>query len=100
GPALQVMNIGLDLILRIAEPVAAWPGALAPAPAGPSGLLALYGAGYAALVAGRGASRAAGAGVVLLAMGLWAAAPRPDILVTDAAVVIAQFETEEGWAVS
>lgn len=100
GVPLAVMGFGLDLVLTLAHMVADWPGAERAIPSAPGWVLALYGCGFAIACAARGLWRAPGIGVMLVAMAVWAAGPRPDLFVTRDGVVLAQDEEAAGWAVS
>jgi len=69
--AFRLAAAGMDVVLRIAETAQAAPGALAHTPSGPGAALAVYAAGFALLVAGRGGARLVGAedGVAVIVEG-------------------------------
>ncbi len=87
GPFWSAAAAGMGLILWVGDVVAALPGAVSWIPGAPPYVLAIYGAGFIALCAGRGAVRAGGLAAMLGACALWAAAPRPLLWVSDTAVV-------------
>ena len=94
GAALPIMDIGLRLVLDIAHWTAGQRGAGVSVLAASGHVIALYGAGFAALTIGLGALRAAGGLACLVALGLWADQSAPDVMVTEGGVVIAQFEEQ------
>lgn len=88
GPALWVMGLGTRWMLAVAEWVAGLGGAVTAVPAPPAGVLPLIGLAAAtlALLRPRGrvwARLAQGGAAAMLAgaLGLWATAPRPVLLV-------------------
>lgn len=92
GPALQVMDLGLRLVLGVAHWTAEQRGAGVSVLAANGPVIALYGAGFAALTIGLGLLRLLGGFVCLAALGLWAFQSAPDLMVTEGGVVIAEFE--------
>lgn len=96
GPALWVMGLGTRWMLWVAEAVAGWGGSVLAVPAPDWRVLPLAGAGAAlwlfSLQGGALATRWLGRLAAVLLPGaaalLWAASPRPDILISpDAAAV-------------
>lgn len=96
GPALWAMGLGTRWMLWVAETVSGWGGSVLAVPAPDWRVLPLGAAGVALwLFSLQGATRATrwlGRGAAVLLTGaaalLWAASPRPDILIApDAAVV-------------
>ena len=92
--AFQAMALGVSYVLWVAETVAAWPGAVAPVAAAPSAAWAAmaFGAPMSAMAAITLGGlwlclwrsvllRAVGLAPMALGAGLWAAAPRPDVLI-------------------
>lgn len=100
APALWVMGVGLDWVIGVSMMVSHWPGALTPAPAAPGYALAIYAAGFIALVAGRGGVRVIGAAIILVSAAAWLSTSRPDALITEGGVMIARFDDAEDWSVS
>lgn len=87
APALWVMEQGCRWILWVAFWVAGWEGAVTPIPAPGPWVLAVLSLGLAWIAAWPGRGRWAGALPVAAALALWAAAPRPLLLVAgDGAV--------------
>lgn len=83
-PALWAMEIGTDLILRLAAWVAGMKGAVVAVPAPPEGALALLALGGIAALIGRGLwLRGAGTAAAALALLLWAGTERPAALVSS-----------------
>lgn len=83
-PFYAAMGYGIDYVLLVAGEVAAWPGALAPIAAGPPLALGLLTIGGLFLCLWRGAAlRLGGIALLLLALFLWRAAPRPDVLAAE-----------------
>jgi competence protein ComEC len=82
-PAIWVMDAGIDYILAVAAFVAGLDGAVRAVPAGPWQSLALIAAGGVILVLWIGRGRLVGLAPIAAGFALWAAADRPDILVTE-----------------
>lgn len=79
----QVVGLGMGYVIAVAEFVAGLGGAVTGVPAGPTASLVLlaFGGVFVALWIGRG--RVLGLVPVAAALALWAAHPRPDILIAD-----------------
>jgi competence protein ComEC len=92
GPALQVMDLGLRLVLGVAHWTAEQRGAGVSVLAANGAVIAFYGAGFAAMTIGLGLVRLSGGVICAVALGLWAFQTAPDLMVTEDGVVIAQFE--------
>jgi competence protein ComEC len=80
---LFLMGKALEPILRTAEWVASWPGAMAYIGAAPSWVLPLYALGFAALCMGRHIWRFVGLGFIIAAFAGWGTAPRPDLRISE-----------------
>jgi len=89
---LQVMDLGLRLVLGIAHFTSERDGAGVSILAADGLVIALYGAGFAALTIGLGLIRLGGAVACIAALGVWALQSTPDLMVTEDGVVIARFE--------
>ena len=100
GPALAVMSWGLVWVVRIADWVSSWPGALAPMASAPGLVLALYAGGFSLLVAARGAYRRVGLVIMLIAYAGWLSSTPPDAFVSEEGIVLARFDNgaDNGWA--
>jgi competence protein ComEC len=81
APALWVMELGVLWILAVARWVAGLDGAVTAIPAPGALVLPVLTLGLCALVLGPGRLRAAGVAAALAALALWAATPRPALLV-------------------
>jgi len=77
------MDAGIGYILAVAAFVAGLDGSVRAVPAGPTASLVLIALGGLFVILWRGRSRAVGVVPMLAAVALWAAADRPDILVTE-----------------
>jgi len=88
GLPLWVMEVGCLWILWVSDWVAGLDGAVVAVPSPPGGVLALMAAGVLGLVLARGPPRWAGAGLLVLACVLWAAASRPPLLVSSDGVLL------------
>jgi competence protein ComEC len=82
APALWVMEQGCRWILWVAFWVAGWEGSVTAIPAPGPLVLPVLTLGAVWIVGWQGRGRWAGAVVVAGAMGLWAAAPRPEVLIS------------------
>ncbi|MEN0652268.1 MULTISPECIES: ComEC/Rec2 family competence protein [Hyphobacterium] len=100
APALWAMDKGLSWVIAVASFTESLPGSLTPAAAAPGLALAIYGAGFVFLAAGRGLIRLAGAAGMGLALIIWAFADQPDALITEGGVMIARFGEAETWSAS
>ncbi|MEO1040343.1 MAG: ComEC/Rec2 family competence protein [Pseudomonadota bacterium] len=107
GPFLVIMDAGLRIVLAIAHWTESLPGAGAGVGAAPSGVIALYGVGFALAMIGRGLARMTGIGVILTALLAWSAASAPAFMITSDGVVLARFSEPErnasgeaGWSAS
>jgi competence protein ComEC len=87
GLPLQLMGLALEPILKAAEWVAGWPGAMAYIGASPNWVLPLLGLGFVAVCMGRKWVRLLGLGAILLAFLGWNTAPTPDLRISDSAKV-------------
>jgi competence protein ComEC len=83
APALWVMQLGIRYILEVAEFVAGLDGAVRAVPAGPIVSLALITLGGLFAMLWRGRGRALGLLPAAAGLVVWAAADRPDILITE-----------------
>lgn len=86
---LFVMELGLEGLLWAAKLVASWPGSATPVASGPPAVLLLITFGGIWLCLWKSAIRYAGLLPIAAALMLWGAAPRPDILISDNARLIA-----------
>lgn len=82
GPAWAVMGLGIDWILKVAETVAAWPGAVTPVAKPPGSVVALLGTGLAVLILWQGLGRLAGAAILVAALVVWGGGQRPVVLIS------------------
>lgn len=100
GPALWVMQKGCALILAIADGVAALDGAVMAVPSPPGPVLPLLGLAGSVLLLARSARIGGMAlGGLLLALGLWAGAERPLLLISADGTLVGLM-TAEGRALS
>jgi len=83
GPALAAMDAGIGYVLAVAGFVAGLEGAVRHVPAGPGLSLVLIALGGLALVLVIGRARLVGLAPMLAGLALWAAADRPDILISE-----------------
>jgi len=81
GLALAPMGWGIEAVLRVAETVAAWPGAVKLLPSMPDASIAAIALGGLWLCLWSGHWRIWGIGPVLAGLVFYAAADRPDVLV-------------------
>jgi competence protein ComEC len=79
----QLVGLGMGYVIVVAEFVAGLGGAAVGVPAGPVASLVLIAAGGLFLALWIGHWRLLGLGPIALALVLWAAHPRPDILIAD-----------------
>ena len=84
---LFLMGKALEPILRAAEWVAAWPGAMAYIGAAPNWVLPIYGIGFVGLCLGRRYWRLIGLGFILIAFAGWGRAPSPDLRISESGKV-------------
>jgi competence protein ComEC len=96
GFALAVMDLGLRIVLAIAHWTAGLQGAGVSVVAADGRVIALYGAGFALATLGLGLVRLSGLIVTLAALGLWMLQTPPTMMISDAGVVLAEFEGEAG----
>lgn len=82
GP-LYMMSEALRPILRAADWVADWPGAMAYIGAAPNWVLPVYGLGFVALCMGQRWWRLLGCALMILAFVGWGRAPTPDLRISD-----------------
>jgi competence protein ComEC len=86
---LAAMGKGIEIMLRIAHAVSAWPGAVTHTPLLPTASLVLALLGLFWLIIWRGKWRRLGLGPIVLAVGLAFLMPQPQILITDDAKRVA-----------
>ncbi|MGF6860602.1 competence protein ComEC [Rhodobacteraceae bacterium MBR-64] len=98
-PALWMMEQGTRWILFVAGWVAALDGAVTPVPAPPGAVLPILALGALWLVIWPGRARLAGAVMMLAALGLWASADRPTLLVASSGKMVGLM-TDHGRALS
>ena len=96
---LVIMEPPILWILWVAETVSSWPGALSFVHAPGPRVLPLLALGGITLVLWRGRARGLGFVMAALAMGLWSASTRPDILVSETGGLLGVM-TVEGRAMS
>ncbi|GGX57757.1 competence protein ComEC [Litorimonas cladophorae] len=87
GLPLQLMGLALEPILKAAEWVAGWPGAMAYIGAAPNWVLPLFSLGFVAVCMGQKWVRLLGLGAILLAFLGWNTASTPDLRISDSAKV-------------
>lgn len=92
GPALAVMDLGLDIVLAIGRWTESLSGAGVSVIAADGKVIALYAIGFAATTLGLGLIRAAGLATCAAALGLWVLKSPSDLMITDDGVVIARFD--------
>jgi competence protein ComEC len=98
GPALAIMGWGLVWVVRVAEFVSSWPGALAPVTAAPGAAVSLYALGFVLLVAASGLARQLGVALIAMAYVAWWNSPPADLFVSEDGVLLAR--TDSGWTSS
>ncbi len=96
---LWLMGLGCDWILFVAHVVAGWEGAVTAVPIPGSWVLPLVTLGGIWLAVWRGYGRLVGVAPILIALGLWTQATRPDLLVAPDAALIG-LATEAGRVLS
>ncbi len=94
GLALAPMGWGIEAVLRVAETVAAWPGAVQLLPAMPDAAIALMAMGGLWLCLWSGRWRLWGIVPILLGLAVFAAAEGPDVLVGPRGEVFAVAEND------
>ncbi|MCU9846663.1 ComEC family competence protein [Defluviimonas sp. WL0024] len=100
APALWAMEKGCALILAVADWVAGLDGAVVAVPTPPDAALPLIALGGIAALIGRALwLRGTGAALVAVALGLWAGAERPTLLVSGDGAIVGLME-EAGRALS
>lgn len=101
-PALAAMSWGLVWVVGVADWVAGWPGALAPAASAPGGVVAAYALGFVLIVAASGLMRRMGLVLIAAAYLVWWAGEPPDLFISEDGVVLARVEDSEArhWASS
>lgn len=95
----QAAGLGMGYVIRVADFVAAIPGATFGVPAGPPASLGLIAAGGVVVVLWVGRGRWAGLAPMAAGALLWAAAERPDLLIADTGRLFG-IETEAGRVLS
>ncbi|MEM8730550.1 MAG: ComEC/Rec2 family competence protein [Pseudomonadota bacterium] len=99
GLALQVMGLGLDWILAVAQTVASWDGARRPVVAPEPWVLPVIALGALWVILWQGRLRWLGVGPMVLGLALWPQAERPPALVAGNAGLVGVM-TPEGRALS
>ncbi len=82
GP-LYLMSLALEPILRAADWVSGWPGAMLYIGAAPNWVLPIYGLGFVGLCMGRGIWKVAGVILIVSAFAGWGQAPTPDLRISE-----------------
>ena len=85
--SLFLMGKSLEPILRAAEWVAGWPGAMAYIGAAPNWVLPIFSLGFVALCMGRGVWRLVGLAFITAAFAGWGRAPSPDLRISESGKV-------------
>ncbi len=80
---LLVMGWGLVGMLKIAQWVAALPGAMWHVSAAPPWVIAVFGLGFLLAALGQGKRRFLGFGLAIFCILIWSQAPRPDMRISD-----------------
>nr|WP_246849788.1 ComEC/Rec2 family competence protein [Rubellimicrobium arenae] len=98
-PALLMLELGCRWILLVAELVGGLKGAVGGVPSAPSAVLPLLTIGGLIVILWQGRGRWIGLPVLVLALALWSAASRPDLLISGSGGIMAVLGAE-GRAVS
>jgi len=80
---LWVMGKGLNIVLVVAAWVASWDGAVAHFAAAPYWVIGIYGLSFLWLCLGDLRLRALGVSLIVICIGAWIAAPKPDMRISD-----------------
>ncbi len=89
GAPLQVMDLGISYVTRVADNVAAWTGTAGLVPAAPIAALLLVSLGLVWLCLWRQRWRLAGLPIIAMGIVVTAFGPHPDLLVTEEGETIA-----------
>jgi competence protein ComEC len=92
---LALMGWSLSVMLKIAEWVAAWPGAMWHVSAAPSWVIGVFGLGFLLATLGQGKRRYLGFSLAILCFLFWSQTPRPDMRISDSGQVAFWDETGE-----
>jgi len=84
---LALMGWGLSGMLRIAEWVASWPGAMWHVYAAPPWVIGVFGLGFLLATLGQGRRRMLGFALGVMCFVLWSQTPRPDMRISDSGQV-------------
>lgn len=99
GPVLWLLGLAARWVLAVAAWVAALPGAAVYLAAPPAGVLGLLALGFLWLAIWQGRGRLAGVPLMVLALGLWALAGRPTLLIAETGGLVG-LATPQGRALS
>jgi len=80
---LALMGWSLTGMLKIAEWVAAWPGAMWHVSAAPPWVIGVFGFGFLLAALGQGKRRCLGFGLAVICFVFWSQTPRPDMRISD-----------------
>jgi len=92
---LALMGWSLTGMLKIAEGVAAWPGAMWHVSAAPPWVIGVFGLGFLLASLGQGKRRYMGFGLAIVCFLFWSQTPRPDMRISDSGQVAFWNETGE-----
>ena len=92
---LALMGWSLTVMLKIAEGVAAWPGAMWHVSAAPPWVIGVFGLGFLLASLGQGKRRYMGFGLAIVCFLFWSQTPRPDMRISDSGQVAFWNETGE-----
>ena len=84
---LALMGWSLSGMLKIAEWVASWPGAMWYVSAAPPWVIGVFGLGFLLAALGQGKRRSLGFGLAILCFLFWSQTPRPDMRISDSGQV-------------
>ena len=84
---LALMGWSLSMMLKIAEWVAAWPGAMWHVFAAPPWVIGVFGLGFLLAALGQGTRRIAGFSLAVICFLFWSQTPRPDMRISDSGQV-------------
>jgi len=92
---LALMGWSLTGMLKIAEGVAVWPGAMWHVSAAPPWVIGVFGLGFLLASLGQGKRRYLGFGLAIVCFLFWSQTPRPDMRISDSGQVAFWDETGE-----